>query len=280
MRTASFRARVASSALAAILLVELAPCAPARADGRDPNVQAVEALTNQAYELTVQNKYSEAIGAYMRAYELSHAGAILFNIATIYDRKLRERSLAMEYFRRYLQATDAVPDFARKAAERLSELKEEEAAEARARSSVAVAPTPATPATETDTPSLPESPPPANTGVSPLKPLGIVLGAIGLVGVGTSLGLGALAQSRNTDANRYCSATACATSQGVTLEHQAGDFATAATVTFISGASLLAIGVTLFLAAPRGGTKASAASFTVQPTVGASSGGLRIDGIF
>jgi hypothetical protein len=278
MRTASFRARVASSALAAILVVELAPCAPARADGRDPNVQAVEALTNQAYELTVQNKYSEAIGAYMKAYEISHAGAILFNIATIYDRKLRERSLAMEYFRRYLQATDAVPDFARKAAERLSELKEEEAAEGRARSSVAVAPSPAPAVTETT--SLPESPPPANTGVSPLKPLGIVLGTIGLAGVGTSLGLGALAQSRNTDANRYCSATSCSTSQGVTLEHQAGDFATAATVAFISGASLLAIGVTLFLAAPRGGTKASAGSFTVEPTVGASSGGLRVEGMF
>jgi hypothetical protein len=279
MRTASFRARVASSALAAILVVQLAPCGSARADGRDPNVQAVEALTNQAYELTVENKYSEAIGAYMKAYELSHAGAILFNIATIYDRKLRERSLAMEYFRRYLQATDAVPDFARKAAERLSELKEEEAAEARTRSSVAVAPSPPA-STATDTTSLPESAPPANTGVSPLKPVGLVLGAIGLVGVGSSLGFGAIAQSRNSDANRYCSATACSTSQGVTLEHQAGDFATAATVAFISGASLLAIGVTLFLVAPRRGTTPSAGSFAVQPTVGASSGGLRVEGSF
>ena len=278
MKTASLRARVASSALAAILVVELAPCAPARADGRDPNVQAVEALTNQAYELTAQNKYSEAIGAYMKAYELSNAGAILFNIATIYDRKLHERSLAMEYFRRYLQARDAVPDFARKAADRLSELKAEEAAEARARSSVQVTPPPATSTTGATSP--PPSPPPADTGVSLLKPVGIVLGALGLAGVGTSLALGALAKSKNTDADQYCSATACSTNQGVTLEHQAGDFATASTVTFISGATLLAVGVTLFFAAPHGGTKAPAGSITVEPTVGASSGGLRVEGTF
>ncbi len=278
MRTASLRARVASAALAALLLVELAPCAPARADGHDPNVQAVESLTNQAYELTAQNKYSEAIGAYMKAYELSHAGAILFNIATIYDRKLHERSLAMEYFRRYLQATDAVPDFARKAAERLSELKTEEAAEATARSSVQVAPPPATSTAGTTPP--PASPPTADTAVSPLKPVGIVLGAVGLAGIGTSLALGGIAKSKNSDANQYCSATACSTSQGVSLEHQAGDFATASTVTFISGATLLAIGVTLFLVAPRAGTTASAGSIAVEPTVGASSGGLWVEGAF
>jgi hypothetical protein len=276
MRTASFRARIASSALAAILAVELVPCAPARADGRDPNVQAVEALTNQAYELTTQNKYSEAIGAYMKAYEISHAGAILFNIATIYDRKLHERALAMEYFRRYLQATDAVPDFARKAAERLSELKAEDAAEARTRSSVQVTAPAAAQTIDTTFPTA--SPPPPETGPSPLKPIGIVVGAAGIVGIGTSLVLGAVAKSKNSDANQSCTATSCSTMQGVTLEHQAGDFATASTVTFIAGASLLAVGVTLFLVAPR--SSSSAGSITVAPTVGASSGGLRLEGAF
>jgi hypothetical protein len=116
--------------------------------------------------------------------------------------------------------------------------------------------------------------------VSPLKPIGIVVGSVGLVGIGTSLLLGAIAKSKDGDANKYCSATACSTNQGVSLEHEAGDMATAATVAFIAGASLLATGVTLFLVAPHGGTKASAGSIAVRPTVGASSGGLRVEGTF
>lgn len=266
--------RVLGATLAAVLALDLVPPRIARADGGESSVQAVESLTNQAYELTAAGKYAEAIGAYMKAYEISKAAAILFNIATIYDRRMHERALAMEYFRRYLQATDADPEFARKATERLSVLKADEAAEAKARSSVHVAvPAPPPPA-----PAAPAAPVRPTSDGSGLRRAGIVVGGIGLAGVGAALVVGALAKSKNDDANRYCSATSCSSSQGVTLEHQAGDLATASTAIFVGGAALLALGVTFFVVAPHG--SASAASITIFPRATASGGGVGIEGHF
>jgi tetratricopeptide (TPR) repeat protein len=268
--------RVISAALVAASLVELAPAATARADGAETSVQAVERLTNQAYELTAAGKYSEAIGAYMKAYEISKVGAVLFNIATIYDRKLHERALAMEYFRRYLQATDADPEFARKATERLSALKADDAADAKARSAAPVLPTPApAPATQAES----TAPPRASSDGSGLRRGGVVVGIVGLAGVGAALGVGILAKSKADDANHYCDATSCSTSQGVTLEHQAGDLATASTAIFVGGAALLVMGVTLFLVAPRGGS-ASSASVAISPRVSASGGGVTLEASF
>src|SRR5205814_3285664 len=123
-------------------------------------------------------------------FEISKAGAILFNIATIYDRKLHERALAIEYFRRYLEATDAEPEFARRATERLSALKAEEAAEAQVRSWVRVSPPP---------PGAP-APPAAVAAATPsraapsdgagLRHAGLIVGGVGLLGVGAGLVLG------------------------------------------------------------------------------------------
>jgi hypothetical protein len=97
---------------------------PAVAAESNPTA-AAEELADQAYKQQAAGKYAEAIGTYVRAYELSGAGAILFNVATIYDRKLHERSLAMEYFRRYLQTADAQAAFVQKATDRLSVLRAE-----------------------------------------------------------------------------------------------------------------------------------------------------------
>ena len=93
--------------LGAVLLVELASAGTARADGAPTSVHTVEELTNRAYDQTSAGSHAEAIATYMKAYEISKAAAILYNIAAIYDRKLHERTLAIEYFRRYLQAPDA-----------------------------------------------------------------------------------------------------------------------------------------------------------------------------
>src|SRR5438132_10258592 len=107
MRNASSFPAVASRAplRRAIALVSLAHAlvaAPVRADEPDKD-RAAEALAREAYAQHAAGSYSESIATYMKAYELSGATAILFNIAAIYDRKLHERALAIEYFRRYLQ---------------------------------------------------------------------------------------------------------------------------------------------------------------------------------
>ncbi|HEY2514628.1 MAG TPA: hypothetical protein VGI39_27375 [Polyangiaceae bacterium] len=270
--------RFLSAALAAVLLVEVAPVRTAWADDAN-NVQTVEGLTNLAYEQVAAGKYADAVATYMKSYEISHAGAILYNIATIYDRKLHEHALSMEYYRRYLQATDAEPDFARKATERLSQLKAEAAAEEKMRNSVHVAPQ-----VTTAPANLPPQPPaeqPAKS--SALGPVGIVVGVVGLAGIGAALGLGALAKSKNDDANQHCTATVCNDSTGMSSEHDAGTFATASTVTFVAGAALLVTGVTLFLIAPHG-RKSDAAwtspSLSVTPRVGAGGGGVTLQATF
>jgi tetratricopeptide (TPR) repeat protein len=264
--------RLLSPVLAAVLLVEIGLPAAARADGSETRVQTVEDLANQAYTKVSQGKYAEAVAAYMKAYEISKTAAILYNIATIYDRKLHERALAVEYFRRYLEATDLDPEFARKATERLSTLKAELAAEERTRSAL-----PAVPATPG-----PSSPAGGDAGTSSggsaLRPVGVVFGSVGLASMATSLALGVLAKSKYNQANDSCGSQWCSSSQGVTLDQQAHTFATASTATFVAGAVLFVTGVTLFVAAPR--ARNASASVAVAPEVGPSSGGLSVLGTF
>src|SRR3954464_11901786 len=90
-------------ALATSVASPIALAAPA------PEAKTAEQLANEAYEQHTAGRYAEAIATYLRVYEMSKAGTVLFNVATIYDRKMHERDLAMDYYRRYLRAADAEP---------------------------------------------------------------------------------------------------------------------------------------------------------------------------
>jgi hypothetical protein len=252
---------------------------PLRARAADPSADA-QALVDKAYQEHAAGNDTLAVGTYLKAYDLSHAAAILYNVATIYDRRLHERSLAAEYFRRYIQAPDAITDLVQKATARITALKkeieEEDAkrmAELAARPPSAPSSLPAaTPATtqpdRTETP----SPPPSEGGWSGLKTTGAVVGAAGILGVGASLILGAVAKSKIDDANKVCGPTTCSTQDGVTEEHAAVSLSTAATVTFVTGATFLAAGGAIFfLAHP---SQTSSAQITVAPQVGAKGGGI------
>jgi hypothetical protein len=248
-----------------------------------------EQLAEQAYQEHASGKEAEAIATYLRAFELSHAGAILFNVATIYDRKLGERGLAEDFYRRYLVAPDAEPDLVQKATERLTALKKQDEAEKSA--AIAVAPVPAPPAA-TGTATAPPPPPapqptplaPTESPASPpsdghaLRTAGIVVGAVGIAGVGASLVLGAMAKSKNDDANAVCNGAACSSDRGVTLANQAGSLATASTATFIAGLALVGGGVAMFVLAPR--SPGPVAQWSVSPTVATSGAGLRLAGTF
>jgi len=95
-------------------------------------------------------------------------------------------------------------------------------------------------------------PPPAPTASSPLRPIGIVVGALGIVGVGVGLGFGINAMSKNNEALTHCPMSPqCNDQLGVDLTHDAQGSATASTIAFIVGGVMLAAGVTLFLVAPR-----------------------------
>ncbi len=255
---------------------------PALAD--ETGAQKVEQLANKAYQLHAEGRFAEAIATYLSAYEIGKAAELLFNVASIYDRKLHERELAAEYYRRYILAADADPNLVKRATERLTALKRE-ADEA------AAPPAAAAPATANAQPAPPPPPPavevPAPPAAAPSssgggwRVAGVVIGGTGLAGVAVSLALGAAAKSANDDANAMCNGAACRTQQGVDDAHRAGVYATASTASFIGGLGLVAAGVTMYLAAPRGpSSRSQGATVEVSPAVGQDATGLVVAGRF
>lgn len=95
-----------------------------------PDAEALAGRANAAYQA---GNHLEAVELYREAYGISRATAILYNIALIYDRKLDDEELAMQFYRQYLAAPDADPKAASRATARLQELKvEQQKAEASA----------------------------------------------------------------------------------------------------------------------------------------------------
>ena len=89
---------------------------------------------------------------------------------------------------------------------------------------------------------------------------------------------GGYAKSKYDDSNQYCTATSCSSQSGITLEGQAGTFATASTVTVVSGAVLLTVGVTFLIVAPHGSSGSGSVALSSQASP--SGGGLSLQGSF
>ncbi len=94
------------------------------------DLSEVESLARRARTLYQQERYDEAVQAYLEAYRKAPAAAVLYNVAHIYDRKLREPELATDFYRRYIRAPDADPAAVARATRRITELKAEQAARA------------------------------------------------------------------------------------------------------------------------------------------------------
>jgi len=285
------RARASFAAVAASLAVELtAPRARGTlADAAASAESEAEQLAAQAYELHAAGKYDEAIAAYLKAYDVSNAGAALLNVATIYDRRLHDRPRAAEYYRRYLVAPDAESELAERASARLAALKHDEDAEESTREvgDAATAVSPATPA-----PGAPAttSSPPASAAPETVesarndswKTIGLVVGGAGLASVGASLVIGALALVKNRDADMMCNGSVCPSQTGVDLAQQSGRLATASTIAFFAGLALAGGGLTILVAAPKtpGSAPRRAVALTVSPAAATDFAGLDVQGGF
>jgi hypothetical protein len=108
---------------------------------------------------------------------------------------------------------------------------------------------------------------------------GFVLTATGIVGVGTGLIFGLLAKLKNDDANSVCNGSACPTTDGVNLAHQAGNLATASTVMFFSGLGLTGGGIVM-IAWPKRSYGARPTHLALAPQFGPSGAGLVLAGGF
>ena len=205
---------------------------------------------------------------------------ILLNVATIYDRKLHERDLAAEYYRRYLRAPDAEPDLVLKATQRLTALKQEDASAPRASAVRPVAPSRRSDASR-HTPHHGAARCALRAAANArerLRTAGIVAGSIGVASLGASVVLGLLAKGKNDDANALCNGNVCSNNEGVHLAHQAGNLATASTITFFAGLALAGGGLTMVLLAPRGSATTAAQPLALVPSLGNGGAGRRYRG--
>jgi hypothetical protein len=282
------RHRLASVAVFASLALPLSLAAPpALAQTSAEQQQTVEQLASQAYELHQQGKFAESIAVYLKAYEISKASDIIFNVATIYDRKLHERELAADYYRRYIRTPDPNPDLVKRATERLTGLKKEAEEEQAKRNA---APPSSAAGAAKGAPNAPAAP----TGPTPeereariregrtWRTAGIIIGAVGVAGL---IGSGALAYSavqNNKSADKLCNGSSCGSQQGVDDATRAGNLANWSTYTFAGGAGLTAIGIVMIFAAPKPLPLAGAGSLTVVPqvSVSASGGAMSLSGAF
>lgn len=119
IRTSSRFARaVVVAALAAAL-----SAGPAAADAPEDPTARAEWLSSQAEVAFSEERYADAIRLYLDAWEAAPAASMLYNVAFIYDRRLNDPELAINYYDRAAASPDADPDLKSKARARIAALK-------------------------------------------------------------------------------------------------------------------------------------------------------------
>jgi hypothetical protein len=200
-------------------------------------VALAERYAEEAFQAYGRKDYPSAVAFYRKALDSAPSADIVYNLARVYDLGLQDRALAIQFYTRYLGEPGAVESRVEMARQRLAELS---AAEQQA------------PKPSAAPPVLPSAPPPVEVdarGGSALPALAITAGALGLVGVGVGVGFGIAAKSRLDVSRRYCHDNSCTTLRGVEAARSAGRAADVATVAFVAGGGLLALGTVLWLVA-------------------------------
>lgn len=213
-------------------------------------------LTDQAYERYQAGDYPTAVSLYMKAYNLSVDARILFNVAQIYDKKVQDRELALEYYRRYLKSTTAEPELVKKATERVTELQrqQEELSKPAPTASAAVTATASAAATTTST-ATPTATPTVRTES---RPVWIGYGTAGVLAVGAAI-TGALALSGSGEVSRGAYAGSTPPADLRATADRTGTLAVTTDV-LIGGAAVAAV-VTLIvhIASPKSGSEVKSA---------------------
>jgi tetratricopeptide (TPR) repeat protein len=194
-----------------------------------------EQYADQAYQKYEKGAYAEAIALYMKSYEISRDARIVFNVAQIYDKKIQDRELAIEFYRRYLKTTTTEADLVKRATDRIAAL---------SAAAPAAAATTAPAATASGAP-VSSAPAPAPTQAPAAEGSNLWIGwtATGALAVG-ALVTGILAASQASDARN----TSFFGASSKAADDKASSARTMALVsTVLTGGTLLAGGITLYL---------------------------------
>jgi tetratricopeptide (TPR) repeat protein len=252
-----------SVALAAVM-PHVAHAEPPPATIPSDRVKQAQGLADQAYDAYQREDWSKAITLYLESYKLAPTADVLFNVASIYDKRIKDKELALEYYRRHNASTDATPELVGKATARISELNRTDKA--------------------SKSPAPREEPrrPQEHSGSS-LPVAGLITAGAGVLGLGAGALFGLSAISKHNEAKTAgCSGSTCLDAGGQGSEKDASKDAAKSTIFFIAGGALAATGVTLYLLAPKSkeGSAPQAASSSVwlAPAVGPSVAGVSVAG--
>ncbi len=254
-----------------------APASAEEAASSGSDVARAETYAAEAFTAYSRRDYSAAIALYQKALEAAPSADIIYNLARIYDSKLKNRGLAIEYYRRYTLDTGADPNRLRVANTRMNELLQLEAiaAEQPVPAAAPVSGLPGTAARAGRPVNTTPQPSAADRGLGGFQVAGIVTGAAGLAGLGLGIAFGFKAKNDADVADRFCEGNACTTQRGVDASHDAADAAMLSTVSFIAGGALVLLGVTGVLL-DTGNEEREVAELSIEPYAGSGDLGARL----
>lgn len=222
-------------------LIVGAPCAALAAEPETEAADSAVALSEQkaaqAFEAYQGKHYAEAVALYVEAYDTSPNADILYNIARIYDTKLGDRPLAINFYRRYITDPGAVPDRIQVANERLVALRDAEAAASQP--SLVTTPPPALA-------SAPVLPPASADGMTAGEWGAVALAVTGVAAIGIGAGFGFAAIDETHTMRRLCDGNVCREQRGIDAARSAETNARVSTIGLASGGALLALGAALY----------------------------------
>jgi hypothetical protein len=212
-------------------------------DGSEDDAEVVlaEEKAAQAFQAYQAKRFAEAVALYVEAYHAAPNADILYNVARIYDAKLGDRPLAINFYRRYIADPGAVADRVQIANERLLALREAELAATRP----TPAPEGAAPAAAPDARAGAASSAPAR-GWSAPEVTGVMMGITGVVALGVGAGFGIAALRETRTMHDLCEGNVCSAQRGIDAAESATDHATLSTVGFASGGALVALGAAFY----------------------------------
>jgi tetratricopeptide (TPR) repeat protein len=252
----------------------------ARAEGSSnaSDVARAEGYAADAFDAYTRKDYSAAVALYIKALDTAPTADMLYNLARIYDGKLKERQLAIDYYRRYARDPGAEPTRLRTVTERLSQLLELEAISTETAPMRQRAEPPSSGPSSSDNRALAGSNAHEH-GITGVQVLGIVALTAGITGLGIGGGFGLSAKSDSEVADEFCNGNACRSQRGVDASRDASSAATISTIGFIAGGVLSSLGIlTLLIASSDDETERKVASLSLAPLTGPNVVGTQIAG--
>jgi tetratricopeptide (TPR) repeat protein len=229
-----------------LLLSHLLATIPRSASALEPEgggdaaaVAVAETKAAEAFQAYQEKRFAESVALYLEAYQAAPNADILYNVARIYDAKLGDRPLAINFYRRYITDPGAVADRIQLANERLLTLREAELA-------ATPAPEHATPApTAADARASAASPEP-EPGWSTPEVMGVLMGTAGIIALGVGAGFGVAAMSETKTVRELCEGNLCSERRGIDAAESANQHANYSTIGFAAGGALLAFGAAFY----------------------------------